>query len=40
MKALEKNVLRAVKAVAKKQVIDPKIPECVIIYHQPKRPQK
>lgn len=40
MKALEKKVLKAVKAVAKKQVIDSKIPECVVIYHQPKRPSK
>lgn len=40
MKSLEKKVLKAVKAVAKRQAIDPRIPECVVIYHQPKRPQK
>ncbi len=39
MKTIEKKVLKAVKAVAKKQTIDPPIPGCVTIYHQPKRPK-
>jgi len=40
MKIIEKKILKAVKVVAKKQSIDPLIPGCVTIYHQPKRPKK
>ena len=40
MKNVEKKMLKAVKAAAKKQSIDPPIPECIVLYHQPKRPKK
>ena len=40
MKAIEKKLLKTVKNIAKKQAIDPQVPGCVILYHQPKRPQK
>lgn len=36
---LEKKILRVGKIVAKKQTINPPIPRCVIIYHQPKSPR-
>lgn len=39
MKA-EKQFLKVVKIIAKKQTIDPPIPGCISIYHQPKRPKK
>lgn len=40
MKTIEKNVLKAVRVVVKKQTGDPRIPGCVAFYHQPKRPRK
>lgn len=40
MKALEKKILKTVKVVAKKHTIDPQVPGCIVLYHQPKRPQK
>ncbi len=39
MKSAERQILKAVKAAAKKQT-DPKIPGCLVLYHQPKRPKK
>ncbi len=40
MKKAEKQLLKVVMIVAKKQTIDPPIPGCISIYHQPKRPKK
>ncbi len=40
MKSVEKKLLKAVKVVAKKQTVDPRVPGCVVFYHQPKRPKK
>ncbi len=40
MKTVEKNVLKLVKVIAKKQTADPRNPGCMIFYHQPKRPKK
>ena len=40
MKKVEKQILKVVKLVARKQTIDPRYPECISFYHQPKRPKK
>ncbi len=40
MKNVEKKALNLVKMAVKKQSVDPKIPGCQVIYHQPKRPKK
>ncbi len=40
MKKTEKQLLKVVKVVTKKQTIDPPIPGCITIYHQIKRPKK
>lgn len=41
MKNAERQLLKVVKVVAKKQTDDPtKVPGCLFLYHQPKRPKK
>ena len=40
MKVTEKEILKVVKIITKKSTIDPRIPGCLTIYHQPKRPRK
>ena len=37
MKSVERTVLKVLKAAAKKQSIDPPVPGCIVLYHQPKR---
>lgn len=40
MKNAEKQLLKLVKVVAEKQNMDPRFPQCISFYHQPKRPKR